>query len=134
MSSAMPVGAIDHAVDLARINLHAIDRLAEHGACEQLVVLVEGKPCTPWNHEPGTRSCWVYSLGSGIAASAAGRGLLRHGVARQRHGARERTGKRHRREKPRQSHPLLRPPHSRSRADFRPPPADRLPLRTLLTG
>ena len=35
---------VDDAVDLARIDLHAIDRLADHGAGEELVILVEGKP------------------------------------------------------------------------------------------
>ncbi len=34
---------VDEAVDLARIDLHAIDGLADHRAGEKLVVLVEGK-------------------------------------------------------------------------------------------
>ena len=34
---------VDEAVDLAGIDLHAIDGLADHGAGEKLVVLVEGK-------------------------------------------------------------------------------------------
>ena len=35
---------IDDAVDLAGIDLHAVDRLADHRAGEELVILVEGKP------------------------------------------------------------------------------------------
>src|SRR6516164_10523579 len=32
--------------------------------------LLKASPCTPWNHEPGTRNCWLYSFGAADCASA----------------------------------------------------------------
>ena len=86
---------IDHPVDLARIDLHAVDRLADHGAGEELVVLVEGKPVHAM--EPRARHQELLVV-------------FRRGRARRRllgeRAARQDKRQRRRRENPAQLHPV----------------------------
>ena len=92
---------VDDAVDLARIDLHAIDRLTDHGACEELVVLVEGQAVHAVEPRARHQELLVVFLRR--------RGLGRRGLLRQcaaRHGHRERQ----RREKPAQLHPVSSKP------------------------
>ena len=88
---------IEHAVDLAGIDLDAIDGLADHRAGEKLIILVESKAMDAVEPRAGHQQLLAVLLGRRLF------GLLRHRAPRHRQCQRQR------RHKTAQTHTFLRP-------------------------
>ena len=97
---------IDDAVDLAQIDLHAIDRLADHGAGEELVILVEGEAV----HAVEPRARHQELLVVFLRPARVGRRYRRRRCLLRQCAARHGHRNRQRREKPAQLHPVSSKP------------------------